>query len=138
MQRLNRTPQTGRECRRGVALVEFAIFMPLMAMLVFGAIETSNMVYLRQGLKSAAYEVARSVTRQDGVQADAEVRGYQALDARDVVGATITITPPVDEETEPGTIIDVTVSAPADANADGPQWFFQGQVLRTSVKMARM
>jgi Flp pilus assembly protein TadG len=121
-----------------VALVEFAIFLPLMAMLVFGAIETSNMIYLRQGLKSAAYEVARSVSRQDGVQADAEARGHQALNARGIVGATITITPAVTAQTAPGTTIDVTVSAPADANADGPQWFYQGQNLTTSVRMERM
>ena len=121
-----------------MALVEFAIFLPLMAMLVFGAIETSNMVYLRQGLKSAAYEVAQSVTRQDGVQADAEARGHQALNARGIVGATITITPTVTALTQPGTVIDVRVSAPADANADGPQWFYEGQVVTSSVKMARM
>lgn len=107
-------------------------------MLVFGAIETANMIYLRQGLTMAAYEVARSVSSHGGVQADAVTRGHQVLTARRIAGASITVTPTVDSTTAPGTRIDVTVTAGADANASGPQWFYQGFSLSKTVTMSRM
>lgn len=114
------------------------MFLPIIGMLVFGAIETANMIYLRQALKAAAYEVARSVTNVGGVQADAEARGYQALTARGITGGVIDVTPAVDINTVAGTAITVTVTAPADANADGPQWFYEGQTLKATVVMSKM
>ncbi len=127
-----------RSHRDGLALVEFAVFVPLIFMLVFGSIETANMIYLRQGLTMAAYEVARTVTSHGGVQADAVARGQQVLTARRITGAIITITPVVDSTTPPGTLVNVTVTAGADANATAPQWFYQGYDLSKSVTMARM
>lgn len=124
--------------RKGLALVEFSIFLPIVAALVFGAIETANMVYLRQGLTMSAYEVARTVTAQGGVQADAVLRGQQVLAARRITGATITVTPTVDSTTPAGTLVTVTVTAGADANAVSPQWFFEGFTLSKSVVFSRM
>ncbi|MEZ6144581.1 MAG: TadE/TadG family type IV pilus assembly protein [Planctomycetaceae bacterium] len=124
--------------RKGLALVEFAIFLPIVAALVFGAIETANMIYLRQGLTMTAYEVARSVSSHGGVQADAVARGQQVLAARRITGASITVTPTIDSTTPPGTLVTVTVTASADANAISPQWFFQGFTLSKSVVFSRM
>lgn len=107
-------------------------------MLVFGAIETANMIYLRQGLTMTAYEVARSVSSHGGVHADAVIRGQQVLAARKINGASITVSPTINSSTLPGTMISVTVTAGADANATGPQWFCQGFSLSKTVIMSRM
>ena len=138
MRRLCSQRPDKRCARSGLALVEFAIFLPIIGMLVFGAIETANMIYLRQGLTLTAYEVARSVSSHGGVQADAVARGQEVLAARRIFGANISVSPTVDSSTVPGTLINVTVTAPADSNADAPQWFYQGVILTGSVSMARM
>ena len=45
-----------RRTRRAVAAVEFAVCLPVIIMLVFGAIEASSFIFLKQSLNVAAYE----------------------------------------------------------------------------------
>ena len=41
--------------RRGAALIEFAVTLPLLVLILFATIEACSMVYLQQSLKIAAY-----------------------------------------------------------------------------------
>ena len=57
---LSRSHHRGRlHLRRGAALVELAIVMPILLMIVFGIIEFGQMTYVRQTLISAATQGAR-------------------------------------------------------------------------------
>ena len=49
--------------RRGVAAVEFAVCLPVIILLVFGAIEASSFIFLKQSLNVAAYEGIRESIR---------------------------------------------------------------------------
>jgi Flp pilus assembly protein TadG len=49
--------------RTGAAALEAAISVPLIVTIIFGAIELSNAIFLRQSLNMAAYEAAKVVTR---------------------------------------------------------------------------
>jgi len=75
--------------RRGLAAVEFAICLPVLALLVFGSIEATAFIFLKQSLHVAAYESVRTGSRADATQADATNRARAILDSRDVRGATI-------------------------------------------------
>lgn len=105
--------------RWGAAAVEAAVSLPLLILLVFGAIEVASGVFLSQTLAIAAYEGARAAARPGGTSAAAEQRVIELLSSRNVAGYEIWFEPAVTEETEPGTAITVTVQAPLDALA-GP------------------
>ncbi len=50
---------TGKQQRRGAAIVELALFLPVYFLVAMGTIETCRALYIRQSLKIAAYECAR-------------------------------------------------------------------------------
>ena len=49
--------KAGQRCR-GAAVVELAIFPPLLFVLLFGSIEVNNRIFLRQTLLEGTYESA--------------------------------------------------------------------------------
>ena len=75
-------------------VVEFALVLPLLAMLVFGIIEFGHVFFVRQGLINAARVGARTATlSMDDAQRVSLVmaRAQQALDAGGLSGYSITI-----------------------------------------------
>lgn len=127
----------GTRCRRGTATVELAICLPVLVTLVFGAIEAANAIYLKQALTEAAYEAARSATASGGSQATAEKRFNEIVTARRLVGTTLAFSPPVSSSTPAGTLIEVTVTAPASANSYAPDLFFTNSILTRTMRMVR-
>jgi Flp pilus assembly protein TadG len=112
-----------RRWHRGVAAVELAICLPVLALLVFGAIEATAFIFLKQSLHVAAYEGARSGSRIAGNQAEATARARAILDSRDVRGATITFISGDVESTERGQPIIIEVAAPTNVNSPlAGQW----------------
>lgn len=103
--------------RRGIATVEFAVCLPLIFAMVFGVIETANVVYLQNALTSAAYEASNVASVAGGTASDAQTRAGQVLTALKANGATVTISPAVTSSTTLGTEITVTCSAPLSANS---------------------
>lgn len=115
--------------RKGAAVVELAVCLPIIVVLVFGSIETCNMIFLRQTLNASAYEGIRVAVGPDAVHQEVIDRCQAVLDARDVKGATITIDRQDVANVAPGQPIRVVVSAKCDANSGGPSWFFAGRTL---------
>ncbi len=123
--------------RQGAATVEFAICLPLIVIITFGAIETANGVYLKQVLTQVAYEGARTATSPGGTQAQAETLCNEILAARGIEGAAVRFEPGIDAWTPAGTEVAVTVTAPASSNAIGPTWYFRNRSLQSRVVMVR-
>lgn len=117
--------------------MEFALCLPIIITLVFGSIEASNAIYLKQSLTTAAYEAAREATKVAGTSVAAESAAEAVLDAKGISGYTITVTPTITLVTDSGTQVNVTVTAPANANSIGPQLYFQGSTMQASVEMVR-
>lgn len=134
---LGRRPEKLRN-RNGVAAVEAAILLPLMFVIVFGAIEVANGIFLRQSLTVAAYEGARSATRPGGTSQLAEQRVREVLEARGVSDETVTITPNVTSLTPRGTMVTITVTAPGTQQAMNPLRLLQNRVIQQSVVMVRL
>lgn len=106
-----------RGSRRGIAVVEFAVCLPILMAMVMGVIEASNAVFLQQGLTSAAYEAANVASAIGGTSTDATTRANAVLAALGIKNSTVSISPTVTTATPIGTTIVVTVSAPFASNS---------------------
>ncbi len=137
MNYLARQNRVGTCERRGVAVVELAVCLPVLLILVVGAIEGSNFIFLKQAVTVAAYESAQVVTRANGKKAEAELRASQILAARSIDQSQIVFTPANPEAAARGDRVTVSVTAPVAANSIGLDWFFDEQIVSTSVSMVK-
>jgi len=133
--------QRSRSRRLGVAASEMAVCLPLFVLVVFGGIETADMVFLKESLKSASYEGGRAGAKWNSTNQEITNRISTLLDARHVEGATFEIVLPGNasdvSQLNRGEIFTITISAPSDNNTIGPLGLFAGQVLSASTLMVR-
>ena len=134
---LVRRPVCSRPQRRGAALVELAVCLPMMLIITLGAIETANAIFLKQCLTSIAYEGARLASGPGGTTADAQTLCQQLLTARKINGATVSCTS-ITASAAAGTPITVQVTATVDNNSIGISKYFKSRSLSASATMARM
>lgn len=123
---------------RGVAATEVAVALPLLVMLVFGAIELGNAVFLRQSVNMAAYEAAKVITRPGSNETLARTRCQEVMSIRKVSNFTLTFSPTVTTSTPRGTEVTVTVTAPASNLSYGPVRFMTGKTISSTVVMVRL
>lgn len=127
------------EKRRGAATVEAAVCLPLLIVLVFGSVESSNGIFLKQSLTIAAYEAAKIAAAPRGTIDTATTRCREVLAVRDVDNFEISFSPNnLTEDTPRGVKIQVTVTVDADAAALGPLWILEGKSLQKTVVMRRL
>jgi Flp pilus assembly protein TadG len=103
--------------RKGTATVELAVCLPIMVIIVFGFIESTNAIFLKERLTSAAYEGARRATAPSQTSATAVASANSVLTQYGISGGTITITPAVTSTTATGTSVSVSVTAPFSSNS---------------------
>jgi Flp pilus assembly protein TadG len=126
-----------RRKRRGLAAVEFAICLPVLALLVFGSIEATAFIFLKQSLHVAAYEGVRNGSRVTGNQAEATARARAILDSRGVRGATINfITGDVASIQRGGPVI-IEVAAPTNINSPLAGQWIANRTLTSRVLMLK-
>ncbi len=125
--------QRRRSCRQrgGVAAVEFALCLPVIVLLVMGAMEASTMIFLKQSLSVAAYEGARTAVVPNATNADVVDTCEQILADRRVAGATVQVTPEV-EDANIGEFMTITVTAPCNDNTILTGRFFRNKQLSGS------
>lgn len=124
-----------RRRRRGVAATELAVCLPIIVLLVLGTIEACSMIFLKQSLSVAAYEGARTAIIPGMKEADVKAACNQILVDRNVSGATVTVTPTNIDALNPGDFVDVTVSAPCNANSVVRNKFYKGRTLSATASM---
>ncbi len=128
----------GRRKLAGIAVVEFAVCLPILVLVVFSSIEACNAIYLKQAATASAYEAARVATGTGGTLAAGQLRGQEILTARSVSGAQMTFTPAAELNWQRGTPINVQVSIPANSNnLGGINMFFQGHNLQCTIVMVK-
>jgi Flp pilus assembly protein TadG len=86
--------RSGRR-RRGAAVVEFAIVVPIFFLMVFGMLEFGRMIMVHQLLTGAAREGARQAVVNGATADDVEqtVRDYLTATSVDGQEATVSVTP---------------------------------------------
>ena len=119
-----------KDCRKGTTTVEFAMTVPLVFLLFFGAIDFSRFNMLSHSIDNAAYEGARRGivpgATTDEVRAEVE-RLLAIVGAR---SATIEIQP--DEIRSDTQNITVSVSLPMNLNAYLAPRFLEGKTVAAS------
>jgi Flp pilus assembly protein TadG len=104
---------------RGIAVVDYAIVLPLLIVLVFGIVEMSITYNRQNGLHAAALEGARAASQPHATTSDVVRRVRTALRGvlsnHDIQNAVVTVTPDTAQpcsQQPPGSHVVVTVSAP--------------------------
>lgn len=123
--------------RKGTAATEFALIIPVLLILTFGTIELSSGMYLRQTLKIASYEGARTAIRKRATTQDVKDVVDTFLQSRDITGAT-TIINRDPARTNVLIPITVTVRAPMNGNGILPHSFYtwmKGKTVRANTCM---
>ncbi len=123
--------------RRGVAAAELALILPLLVLLVMASIEACTMVFLNHSLSIASYEAVRVAINFDSNNAAVEERFDEIIQARDVSGALLSISPGNVATVPRGTQISLTATAPCDENTLIPPWFFGGKTLSVTTTMVK-
>lgn len=124
---MNRSRQQATRTK-GTSTVELAICLPVLMVLVFGALECTTMIFVKQSLHVASYEAARVAVRPSATNADAEKRSNLVIEERDLDDATVTFEPEDISAAAVGDKIVVTVSVPAESNSLLPLKFFNGNL----------
>lgn len=111
--------------RRGVATVELAVCLPVIALLVFGSIQACNLVYLKHAITSAGYEGTLELSRPNSTTESVIARVDQVLDMYNVKKTTVSVLSggePLDAIAT-GEPVRIRVRADVDANLALNGWF---------------
>ena len=100
-----------RKHRRGAAVVEFAMVVPVFVLLIFGMIEFGRAVMVQQVLVNATREGARQAVLDGSTLTDVQARIDVYLSASVINGATTTVTPDP-QAAGFGAPVTVTISIP--------------------------
>lgn len=133
----SRNQRWRRAHRQGGAAVELVVCLPVIVLLILGALEACGAIFLRQSLTVAAYEGARAALLPNATSASATTRSQQVIDDRRVIGATIATDPSDITTAVPGEYVTVTVTAPSDQNALFIGRFFRGRTLTGRAEMMK-
>lgn len=120
-----------RRFRRGAAVVEFAVVVPVFLILVFGIIEFGRMVMVQQIITNAAREGARKgiVPGSSADEVNTTVLSY--LTSTSINGANTSVSPDPASVTY-GQGITVTVAVPFSSVSWLPAPFFLGKSVLTA------
>jgi hypothetical protein len=122
--------------RRGAAIPELAVCIPLLILLTVAAIEACAMIYLKQSATIAAYEGARVALIAGASRTNVIAQCNLILSERRVNGATVTVSP--DPAVAPvNTFIAVTVTAPCAPNSPIAGSFFARRSVVGHVEMMK-
>lgn len=129
------TLQRATRRRQGAATVEATVALPLVALIVFGAIDSSSAISSKQTLNSAAYEGARRAIRVNSSATEVNTFVNDFLTDAGITTATLVLTPPEPASVAPGTQITVELSVSSGDVAIMP-WSLLGEsTIRSHVVM---
>ena len=117
--------------RRGNLTVEFALVIPIVFLLFFGAIELTTMNIIRHTASNAAYEAARKAALPGTDIAAAEAEATRLLD---VMGLGQGVSVDVEVTSE---FSEVTVSVPMAGNSWGLTRLSGGLTIEKSCRLTR-
>ncbi len=123
--------------RRGAAVVEFAVCLPVIILIVLGSIEAASMLFLRQALIQSAYEGAKVAIRADGNNSDATTAIENVASGRRLNKVQIAFSPENVRNAKQGEFISVTIAAPGDANSFIPFGPFKNRIVSARAVMVK-
>jgi Flp pilus assembly protein TadG len=128
----------GRPRRRGAALLEFAVVVPVLILLVFGMLEFGRVMMVQQVLTNAAREGCRKATLPGSSSSDVTTVVNKYLTSSGISGANAPSVSPDPSTANAGDAITVTVSVPFNNVSWLPvPLFLGGKTLSATVVMCK-
>ncbi|MCG8583239.1 MAG: pilus assembly protein [Pirellulales bacterium] len=140
VRKLEKTGSFGRKHRRGAAVVEFAIVLPIFFLMVFGMIEFGRMVMVRQVLTNASREGARIGVLDGATTAEVETAVEAYLTNASIPhtpGTVVTVTPDPPSSAGYGESVTVTATVAFDDVSWLPSPMYLGSTNVTSTTVMR-
>jgi Flp pilus assembly protein TadG len=107
--------------RRGTAMVEAAICLPVFVSVMLGLIQLINIVYFRQKISMAGFIGMQAMASPGANDESVRQRVLQVLSDRGIKGCQVAIDPPNKLETaDQGKTFTVTLTAPVQGNVPPP------------------
>lgn len=123
--------------RTGAAAVELAVCLPVIVVLVFGALEGANVMFCRQAMVQAAYESCKHASRPDGTTSQADTLAREVLRARRINSANIAITPGNVATAAPGQEVRVQITVSTNQRTFTGLGLFSGRTIDVSATMQK-
>ena len=129
--------KNNRRVRKGAAVVELALCLPVLVVFALGTIEICNCIYKRQSLAITAYEGARVALIVGATEENVRTQCDFLLEERRLHEAVVTIAPDDFESAPAGTFIAIEVSVPHAANSIIPTTLFAQEFMTARVEMMK-
>jgi Flp pilus assembly protein TadG len=121
--------------RRGAALVEFALCVPILFTVIFAIIEFSRAMQLQQTVRQAAFEGARVGVTLDATSSAVQTAAQNNAAMVGVTNTTVTVTPNPLAYTSP--TVTVTVSASPVTNSWVLKFFTGASTVSATITLDR-
>jgi Flp pilus assembly pilin Flp len=103
--------------RKGAAVVEFAVCLPVILIIVLGSIQAASMMFLRQTMVQCSYEAAKVAVSFRGTPSAATDAARRVAQGRRISNMDVRFSPSNFDAVAKGQPIEVIVSAPGNANS---------------------
>ncbi|USN98229.1 MAG: pilus assembly protein [Phycisphaeraceae bacterium] len=123
-----------RNARRGTSIVEAAFMIPLMLLLIFGALESGCLLHVRHTMTTAAREAARMLAVQGGSISDAQQVALAQLPNADSFDYEFNANAPLDSDLDRDVTVTITVPYSQAALGDFFNLYGSG-LMRVAVTM---
>lgn len=139
IKRQNSRPASARRNgpRRGAAVVEMAVCLPVMLLIGLGSIQAASMIFLRQAMVQSAYEAAKVAVQSNATVASARAAATRVAAGRRVNSVNVEFTPSDITRVPKGQPIRVIVSAPGNSNSVLPFGVFENKRVLASAVMVK-
>ena len=121
----------------GTVATECALLLPFVLLMAFATLEICSALYVRQTIKTIAFEGARVGVRRHATQGQSVAMCTQLLTDRGIQGGTISVTPADFSTLNALQPISVTVQAPLDGNCWFINQFLRNGQITATVQMVR-
>jgi Flp pilus assembly protein TadG len=112
--------------RRGAALAEFSVCLPILIIVVLGSIEATRLLHVQHGLTTAAYEAARTASARNRISSgDVDALVSSVLNSYQVTGTTVQCSPADLGTVQVGQSLTITVTVPVQDNRVITGWLPQ-------------
>jgi Flp pilus assembly protein TadG len=123
--------------KRAAAVVELAVCLPVIVILVLGALEGANILFCRQAMVEAAYEACKHASRTDGTNALATTLADDVLRARRINVATINISPGNVSAVKAGGEVSVNIVVDSDTRTYTSLGLFSSRPISVTATMQK-
>ena len=121
--------------RKGAAIIELAVCLPLLVIVSLATIEACAMIFLKQTLAVAAFEGARTGLLPGSAPMNVEAQCALIMNDHSISTFSVAMQPSDPSALLDGDYFRVEVSAPCAPNSLIGGWFYAGQSLTESVEL---